>query len=135
MRPTIRSSRYRRGSSESRSGRSLIASPTNYPASRDTRFGSVARGEADRASDIDVFVLVNDDNELVSARRTISDVKRDLKEQTFDRQRYEFEPFVESSAIFRRLGEGLRPSFAKGLTCTLQRHLTRRSATFRGVTE
>lgn len=32
------------------------------------RFGRVARGEADRASDIDLFVLIDIDDERVSAR-------------------------------------------------------------------
>jgi len=79
-------------------------------------FGSVARGEADRASDIDVFVLVDDDDELVNARRTISDIKRDLEERTFDGQRYEFEPFVESPESSRRRGEDLQPIFREGIT-------------------
>jgi len=78
-------------------------------------FGSVARGEADRASDIDVFVLVDDGDELVSARRTISDVKKDLEGQTFDGQRYEFEPFVESPESARRRGEDIQPIFREGI--------------------
>jgi len=78
-------------------------------------FGSVARGEADRASDVDVFVLVDEDDELVSARRTISDIKQDLEGQTFDGQRYEFEPFVESSESVRRRGEDLQPIFREGV--------------------
>ena len=78
-------------------------------------FGSVARGEADRASDVDVFVLLDDDDELVNARRSIADVMRDLEERTFDGQRYEFEPFVESPESARRRGEDLRPIFREGI--------------------
>jgi predicted nucleotidyltransferase len=78
-------------------------------------FGSVARGEADRVSDIDVFVLVENDDELVSARRTISDVKRDLEAEPIDGQRYEFEMFVESEESARNRGEDLRPILKEGI--------------------
>ena len=78
-------------------------------------FGSVARGEADRVSDIDVFVLVEDDDELVTARRAISDVKRDLEADPFDGQRYEFEVFVESVESARNRGDDLRPIFKEGI--------------------
>lgn len=78
-------------------------------------FGSVARGEADRTSDIDVLVLVDAEDELVRARRTVSDVKTDLEDQRFDGQRYEFEPFVESPGSARSRGERLRPIFREGV--------------------
>ncbi|WP_256393019.1 nucleotidyltransferase domain-containing protein [Natronoarchaeum rubrum] len=99
-------------------------------------FGSVARGEADRASDIDVFVLVDEDDKLVSARRTISDIKRDLEEQTFDGHRYEFEPFVESPESARRRGEDLQPIFREGIVlhATEAFDETKREV-FRGKTE
>lgn len=77
-------------------------------------FGSVARGEADRVSDIDVFVLVADDDELVTARRTVSDVKRDLEADPIDGQRYEFEVFVESTESARNRGDDLRPILKEG---------------------
>ncbi|WP_276299856.1 nucleotidyltransferase domain-containing protein [Halorussus lipolyticus] len=78
-------------------------------------FGSVTRGEADRVSDIDVFVLVENDDELVTARRTISDVKRDLEAEPIDGQRYEFEMFVESVESARNRGEDLRPILKEGI--------------------
>ncbi|MCU4744801.1 nucleotidyltransferase domain-containing protein [Natronoglomus mannanivorans] len=78
-------------------------------------FGSVARGEADRASDIDIFVLVDDDEELVPARRTISDIVRVLEADPIDGQRYEFEVFVESPESACRRGEDLRPIFQEGI--------------------
>jgi predicted nucleotidyltransferase len=78
-------------------------------------FGSVARGEADRASDLDVFVLVEDDDLLVSARRSISEIKRDLETEPIDGQRYEFEVFVESIESARRRGEDLRPVLKEGI--------------------
>lgn len=79
-------------------------------------FGSVARGEADRASDLDVFVLVADDDDLVSARRTISSIKHDIETEPIEGQRYEFEVFVESDASARTRGEVLRPIFQEGIT-------------------
>lgn len=78
-------------------------------------FGSVARGEADRASDIDVFVLVDTDDELVTARRIVSTVKRELEGRTFEGQRYEFEPFVESPKSALRRGDDLRTIFREGV--------------------
>ncbi|ELY99563.1 nucleotidyltransferase domain-containing protein [Natrialba aegyptia] len=78
-------------------------------------FGSVARGEADRVSDLDVFVLVDDDSELVTARRTVSDIARKLEEKPIDGQRYEFEVFVESPESARRRGEDLRLIFQEGI--------------------
>ncbi len=78
-------------------------------------FGSVARGEADRASDIDVFVLVGEDEDTVSARRTVSDVVRGLEEEPIDGDRYEFEVFVESPESARKRGEDLRPILQEGI--------------------
>jgi len=61
-------------------------------------FGSVARGEADRRSDIDVWILVDDGNDLLQARRAATDVAVDLGERRFgdEGNRYEFEVLVES---------------------------------------
>lgn len=88
-------------------------------------FGSVARGEADRASDIDVFILVGDGEEVVSARRIVSDVVRELEEEAIDGDRYEFEAFVESPESARKRGEDLRPILQEGIALieseTLQR--------------
>ncbi|WP_135823328.1 nucleotidyltransferase domain-containing protein [Halorussus ruber] len=78
-------------------------------------FGSVARGEADRVSDIDVFVLVEADDELVRARRAVSDVKRDLEAEPIDGQRYEFEVFVESDESARNRDEDLQPILKEGI--------------------
>lgn len=62
-------------------------------------FGSVARGEADRQSDIDLWMLVDDDDDLLQARRTATDIAVDLGEKRFGEQghRYEFEVLVESA--------------------------------------
>ena len=78
-------------------------------------FGSVARGEADRASDIDLFVLVDEDEDPVSARRTVSDIVRDLEERPIDGDRYEFEVFIESPESARKRGEDLRPTLQEGI--------------------
>jgi predicted nucleotidyltransferase len=83
-------------------------------------FGSVARGEADRQSDIDVWILVEDDNELLQARRTATDIAVDLGEQRFGEagQRYEFEVLVESVESAQSHGNadnGLEEVLAEGV--------------------
>ncbi len=77
-------------------------------------FGSVARGEADRRSDIDLFVVVQGDR--TSARRIVTDVVADLSEKRFDGDRYAFEPFVESLVSARRAEGKLRDIFTEGVT-------------------
>ncbi|MFB6228329.1 MAG: nucleotidyltransferase domain-containing protein [Halobacteriales archaeon] len=61
-------------------------------------FGSVARGEADRQSDIDLWILIDDDDKLLQARRAATDIAVDLGEMQFGEanERYEFEVLVES---------------------------------------
>ena len=98
-------------------------------------FGSVARGEADRASDVDVFVLVNDDEEVVSARRTASEVGRDLEGTPIDGDRYEFEVFVESPESARKRGEDLRPILQEGVTLVESETLRRVKRDIFGVGE
>lgn len=77
-------------------------------------FGSVARGEADRQSDIDLFVVV--DGDRTSARRLVTDVVAELREQRFDGERFDFEPYVESTASARRTGTKLREILTEGIT-------------------
>jgi len=77
-------------------------------------FGSVARGDADRQSDIDLFVVV--DGDRTSARRVVTDVVADLSEQRFDGDRFDFEPYVESAESARRAGPKLREIFTGGVT-------------------
>ncbi|WP_121823013.1 nucleotidyltransferase domain-containing protein [Halostella salina] len=79
-------------------------------------FGSVARGEADRQSDIDLFVVVEGDR--TSARRVVTDVVAELRERRFDGDRFEFEPYVESAGSARRAGGKLREIFSEGITIT-----------------
>lgn len=71
-------------------------------------FGSVARGEADRQSDIDIWILVDDEDDLLQARRTATDIAVDLGERRFGEadERYEFEVLVESVESAMSHGEG-----------------------------
>lgn len=76
-------------------------------------FGSVARGEADRASDIDVLVIVEDD--LTSARRKVTEISSDLEKEEIDGQRYEFEALVESVESTEKRGKRIRNIFSEGI--------------------
>lgn len=76
-------------------------------------FGSVARGEADRSSDIDCFVLVTD--EKATAQRIAHEVARDLGEQRFNGDRYQFQALVESSRSITNIGDRLREIFTEGI--------------------
>ena len=83
-------------------------------------FGSVARGKADRRSDIDVWVLVDDNDDLLQARRTATDIAVDLGERRFGNEgnRYEFEVLVESveSAVSHGQAEdGIDEVLAEGV--------------------
>jgi len=84
-------------------------------------FGSVARGEADRQSDIDCFVVV--DGDRTTARRRITDVVGELQSDRFDGDRFAFEPYVESAESTRRAGSKLREIFAEGITVYGSDHL------------
>ncbi|MFW5956681.1 MAG: nucleotidyltransferase domain-containing protein [Halorhabdus sp.] len=77
-------------------------------------FGSVARGEADRQSDIDCFVVV--DGDRTTARRQITDVVADLHSERFDGDRFVFEPYVESAESAGRAGSKLHEIFDEGIT-------------------
>ncbi|SEG73112.1 nucleotidyltransferase domain-containing protein [Halobellus limi] len=77
-------------------------------------FGSVARGEADRTSDIDLLVIV--DGNKTAARRTVQSVVSDLEDQRFEGDRYTFQPIVESTDSVQRIGDRLRPQFDDGIT-------------------
>jgi predicted nucleotidyltransferase len=77
-------------------------------------FGSVARGEADRASDIDLLIFVEDDR--TRARRTVQSIVSDLESEKFDGNRYAFEVLVESIDSAQRIGGRLRQQFDEGLT-------------------
>lgn len=77
-------------------------------------FGSVARGTADRASDVDLLVIV--DGDRTAARRTVQSVVRELQETKFDGDRYGIQAMVESVESARRIGGRLREQFEEGIT-------------------
>lgn len=77
-------------------------------------FGSVARGNADRRSDIDCFVLV--DGTQATAQQTADELTSELNEEVFDGDRYKFHVLVESVKSARDYGDRLREIFATGLT-------------------
>lgn len=93
-------------------------------------FGSVARGDADRLSDVDVFVLVAD--EVVAARRHARRVAGDLADRRFDGDRYRFEPMVESPESARNHGERLRDVLDGGVAVVQREGLNRMTRAIRG---
>lgn len=84
--------------------------------------GSVARGDADRASDIDLLVLVEGDK--THARRTVHSIVSDLETTKFDGDRYAFETLVESTDSARRIGERPRRQFDESITLVRSDELT-----------
>jgi predicted nucleotidyltransferase len=76
-------------------------------------FGSVARGEADRASDIDILIVVEDS--LTPARRKASELASELQEIEIEGQRYEFEVLVESTESAGKRGDKMRNIFSEGI--------------------
>lgn len=83
-------------------------------------FGSVARGEADRTSDIDLFILVQ--NDLMAARRAVQDIRQEVSNREFDGERYEFQVMVESVTSAEQYGEKLQTIFSEGITlCETER--------------
>lgn len=76
-------------------------------------FGSVARGEADRASDIDLQIIV--DHKLTEARRQIHDIRQEIEEQEFNGERYELQVLVESVETAESYGDKLQEIFSEGI--------------------
>ncbi|MXR21313.1 nucleotidyltransferase domain-containing protein [Halobacterium bonnevillei] len=76
-------------------------------------FGSVARGTADRSSDIDLLVIV--DGDATNARRLTSKLARNLEDRTFDGDRYQFEVLVETPESAATHGDDLREIFDDGI--------------------
>jgi len=76
-------------------------------------FGSVARGTADRRSDIDLLVIV--DGDLTHGRRVCTSLARDLESDSFDGHRYEFEVLVETPETAVSHGDELTELFDEGL--------------------
>lgn len=77
-------------------------------------YGSVARGEADRQSDVDLWVLVA--SEQATNQRRAHEVASGLGEERFSGNRYEFQVLVESIVTADEYGDRLNEVFASGLT-------------------
>lgn len=84
-------------------------------------FGSVARGVADRSSDVDCFVLVT--GEKATAQHVAHEVARDLETERFDGDRYQFQVLVESTRSVINVGERIREILADGIVLYETDHL------------
>ena len=76
-------------------------------------YGSVARGEADRRSDIDLWVLVEEDR--MANQRTANRVRQDLEDREFDTGRYAYEIDVEALPAVPNYVSELREILSGGL--------------------
>ena len=76
-------------------------------------YGSVARGEADRRSDIDLWVLVNADR--MGNQRRANRIRQDLEDDEFDGDRYAFEIDVESLQAVPNYVDELREILRDGI--------------------
>jgi predicted nucleotidyltransferase len=75
-------------------------------------FGSVARGQADRQSDIDLWVLTADRSDQHHA----NELAKELGRERFDGDRYEFQILVESPESARSHGDRLEDMFTDAIT-------------------
>jgi len=75
-------------------------------------FGSVARGRADRQSDIDLWVLAADRADQHRA----NELAKELGTERFDGDRYEFQILVETPESARGHGDRLEDVFADAIT-------------------
>lgn len=76
-------------------------------------FGSVARGDADRASDIDLMIIVETD--VTTARRELTEVRQTVEQRRFDGDRYEFQLMVEAAESVKNYGWKLHEIFSEGI--------------------
>lgn len=76
-------------------------------------FGSVARGRADRQSDIDLWVLVEDAN---GDQHRANEIAKELDQRRFDGERYEFQILVESVESAHSYADRLRDIFTDAVT-------------------
>jgi len=76
-------------------------------------YGSVARGEADRRSDIDLWVLV--DGDRMTNQRTANRVRQDLEAREFETGRYAYEIDVEALPAVPNYVDELREILSDGL--------------------
>jgi predicted nucleotidyltransferase/biotin operon repressor len=76
-------------------------------------YGSVARGEADRRSDIDLWVLTT--NDRAPNRREANAVGRDLEDAEFDGNRYAYDIDVEAVQAIPTYTEDIREIVVSGI--------------------
>lgn len=76
-------------------------------------YGSVARGEADRRSDIDIWVLTRSGR--VESQREANAVARDLGETEFDGDRYAYDIDVEAVQAIPTYSDDIREIVVSGI--------------------
>jgi len=76
-------------------------------------YGSVARGEADRRSDIDLWVLTTDDR--APNQREANAVGRNLKDVEFDGDRYDYDIDIEAVQSIPTYTEDVREIVVSGI--------------------
>ncbi|WP_225333310.1 nucleotidyltransferase domain-containing protein [Halomicrobium urmianum] len=77
-------------------------------------YGSVARGEADRRSDIDLWVAV--DESRAAAQRAVNRIADELEERRFGGERYAFHIAVESVDSIPAFTDDIREIVVSGIT-------------------
>jgi predicted nucleotidyltransferase len=75
-------------------------------------FGSVARGDADRRSDIDLWILATERGH----QHTANEIAKDLGQRRFGGDRYEFQVLVETPDSAREQRDRLGDRFAEAIT-------------------
>lgn len=90
-------------------------------------YGSVARGTADRRSDIDLWVLVEDDR--MANQRTANTVRQDLEDKEFDTGRYAYEIDVEALPAIPNYTEDIQKILSEGIII----HSTEKFETVRNI--
>lgn len=76
-------------------------------------YGSVARGEADRLSDIDLWILVGGNR--AESQRAVNAVERDLEDREFEGERYEYDIDVETVSSIPRYTDDIREIVLSGI--------------------
>jgi len=76
-------------------------------------YGSVARGTADRRSDIDLWVLVEEDR--MTSQRTANAIRQELEDRAFDTGRYAYEIDVEALPAVPTYTEELQAILSDGI--------------------
>ncbi|MGN8213133.1 nucleotidyltransferase domain-containing protein [Halococcus salifodinae] len=76
-------------------------------------YGSVARGNADRRSDIDLWVLVSEDR--AANQRAVNNLILDLEEQEFEQGRYAYDIDVEDAASIPQYADDIREIVLSGI--------------------